>query len=462
MAKIVRKPIDNKQEKKIVGAMITSSEYLQRIEPIFDPRLFQSKAAAQSAKWCIEYFRQYKQSANEHIKELWEAAEETISEEDHATIGEFLSQSLEFELDENSNVPYLIDETEVYFKLRQIERLRDTLTNHLVNGTALEAEKEIANFRRVEKPSGAGVNILTDRKEIYDAFDDDDRDYLFGFPGALKDTIGTLSREDFLAITAPMKRGKTWWLIWIATIALLNKLSVLFISMEMSKKQMVRRIYSCLTGRPLTDKEVSIPFFDENNSIEYRKETREGLKFASAMKKAEGISKMIGKNNSLRLMAFPTRSVNVYDIQSHIANMEYYEDFIPDVIVIDYADILAPEPGASRDTRHRLDETWGALRGLAQSQKALVVTGSQSTRGTLSKDITQEDIAEDIRKLAHVTHMIALNQTAEDKRQNIMRVGMLANRHDEFFVDSEVVCLQQLAIGRPYLDSRTKKELSEG
>jgi hypothetical protein len=461
VSKIVRRRIDNGDEKKIIGGLISNTEYLRQLEPIIDFRLFNSKTASKVARWCMDYFQQYKTAAREHIIELWEASADTVQEEEHQTTGEFIQQCLEYELDENSNVAFLSDEAEIYFKLRQVEKLRDVLTNCLVAGSAGDAEKAVAMFHRIEKPSGVGIDVLSDRKEIYDAFDEDDKDSLFSFPGRLGDVIGQLSREDFLSITAPMKRGKTWWLIWIATIALMNKYRVLFVSMEMSQKQMVRRIYSCMTGKPLKSKDVSIPFFTDKGDIDYKSEYREGIKFSTAMKKAGALSRMIGGEGKLKLMTFPTRSKNVYDLDNEIEQMMYYENFVPDVIVVDYADILAPEPGASKDTRHRLDETWGALRGLAQARKALVVTGSQSTRGTLSKDITQEDVAEDIRKLAHVTHMVALNQTADNKRQGVMRVGMLANRHDEFFVDSEVVCLQQLSIGRPYLDSRTKKELGE-
>lgn len=460
MSKILRKSINSDGEKRIIGAMITNTLFLQQIESLIDSRLFQSKNAGRVVKWCLDYYQQYKEAPKFHIQELYEASKDSLSEEEFIQIGEFLSKALEYEIDDESNINYVLDESEQYLKLRQIEKLRDSLTLFLTTGAAADAEKAVATFRRIEKPAGEALDILTDRKRIYNAFLDMERDQLFALPGKLKEVFGQLSREDFFAITAPMKRGKSWWLIFFATIGLMNKYKVLFISMEMSAPQMVKRIYQCITGLPTKSKKINIPYFDEDNEIQYKEVKKEALTFSSSMKKAEGLHRMVGKENTLKLLSFPTRSINVYDIENRLKNLEYYDNFIPDVIIIDYADILAPEPNASRDTRHRLDETWGALRKLAQSQRSLVVTASQSTRGTLNKDISQEDIAEDIRKLAHATHMMSLNQTAEDKRQNIMRVGALANRYDEFFVDAETYVLQQLSIGRPYLDSRTKKEMN--
>ena len=46
---------------------------------------------------------------------------------------------------------------------------------------------------------------------------------------------------------------------------------------------------------------------------------------------------------------------------------------IPDVIIVDYADILAPEDTRQSEKRHQVDETWKALRRLSQEWHALVI-----------------------------------------------------------------------------------------
>jgi hypothetical protein len=82
-----------------------------------------------------------------------------------------------------------------------------------------------------------------------------------------------------------------------------------------------------------------------------------------------------------------------------------------------------------------------------------VVTASQSDRTTFGADVRQENISEDIRKLAHVTAMFGLNQSDAEYEKGIMRVSQTVVREGRRIVQ-QVVVLQSLAIGRPCLDSR--------
>jgi hypothetical protein len=54
--------------------------------------------------------------------------------------------------------------------------------------------------------------------------------------------------------------------------------------------------------------------------------------------------------------------------------------------------------------------------------------------------------------------MIALNQTKEEKQQQVMRLSVLANRNEEFHTEDELTVLYNYAIGKAYLDSRWKKQ----
>jgi hypothetical protein len=67
--------------------------------------------------------------------------------------------------------------------------------------------------------------------------------------------------------------------------------------------------------------------------------------------------------------------------------------------------------------------------------------------------VEQQDLAMWIGKLGHVDAMFSLNQTNEDKRNGIMRLGTLVKRFDEF--DSQKTCqlIQNLKFGQFCLDS---------
>ena len=91
-------------------------------------------------------------------------------------------------------------------------------------------------------------------------------------------------------------------------------------------------------------------------------------------------------------------------------------------------------------------------------RKAIVFTASQSGRASLSKNVESEDIAEDIRKLAHVTSMVSVNQTPKEKQEGYFRLKQLAVREGEQEF-RQAVCLQCLNIGRMVLDSHFDNEV---
>jgi replicative DNA helicase len=158
-------------------------------------------------------------------------------------------------------------------------------------------------------------------------------------------------------------------------------------------------------------------------------------------------------SNRFRVKAYPRFSANVGDLERDLDMLYRDDSFAPDVIVVDYADILKPED-SRQIGRDRLDETWKSLARMAGQRHCLVITASQSNRGSIyKKRVEQDDTAEDIRKLAHVDVMLSLNQTKEEKLNGIMRIGILAHRHRDFNEDFVCYVLQNLETGQVNLDS---------
>ena len=88
----------------------------------------------------------------------------------------------------------------------------------------------------------------------------------------------------------------------------------------------------------------------------------------------------------------------------------------------------------------------------------MVFTASQTNRGGLSGDIELEDVAEDIRKVAHVTSMVAISRNKYCKENNLAILSQLAVREGEA-VTRKVIATQCLALGRPVIDSRWQDEV---
>jgi len=159
--------------------------------------------------------------------------------------------------------------------------------------------------------------------------------------------------------------------------------------------------------------------------------------------------------NRLRLISYPAYSASITNIMTDIELLEIREGFIPDVIVIDYADILAPEN--TRDSgREKIDATWKALKRMGAERKALVITGSQTNRDSIEKAIIDEHhTAEDIRKLAHVDVMLTLNQIPDEKIIGAMRISVLEHRWKQFDKFKQALVLQNYHTGQAAIESET-------
>jgi hypothetical protein len=167
-----------------------------------------------------------------------------------------------------------------------------------------------------------------------------------------------------------------------------------------------------------------------------------------AKKKAES-----NPNAELKLFCCPNRSISISGIEAQLDIWENTCNFVPDIVIIDYADILAPE-NSKAEFRHQQNETWQCLRKLSQSRHCLVVTATQVNAKSYSKDLlNMENFSEDKRKYAHVTGMFALNQTENEKKKGLMRLNWIVLREGEFNSSEYVYVLQNLNIGRPILGS---------
>lgn len=459
MSKWQRKKIDVNIEKDILIGIITNDRFITELQKMLLPENFKTLYAKKIVMWCSEYFKKYKKAPRKDIQSIFNSyvkKQQNIDETQIELIEEFLSGLSDFYVEENFNLQYALDKAEIYFRTQQLELHRDNITALLMQNKIDEAEKEIATFKRTGRPSTEGIDILKDNINKYL---NEEYEKLFTLPGDLGKLVGDFCREDFVAVAGPAKRGKTFWLIFFALEAYYNNLKILYYDFESGRSKMLYRFCEYICACSKNKNIIKWPSFDENNLIQSKTVRKEKLTGKIINKKRKQLEQLMD-NGSLRMINKPQLSTNVNDIRITLDNFEYYHNFIPDVIIVDYADILAPEKYyESGEERHRINRTWSALRSLAQERHCLVITATHTNKLTFKKDIEQGDMSEDTRKMSHITHGLALNQTTENKKQSVMRIGTVALRDEAFFIDEEVVVLQCLEISQPYIDSRFKKKV---
>jgi hypothetical protein len=161
-------------------------------------------------------------------------------------------------------------------------------------------------------------------------------------------------------------------------------------------------------------------------------------------------------SHKIRIKTYPRFSANIHDIERDLDILQQTDEFVPDIIVIDYADILKPEQEGQSGV-DKEDLTWMRLSQLAGSRHALVVTATQLRKSALNApQVKQSDTALWVGKLGHVDCMLSLNQTEKEKKERVLRVGMMVHRYEEFSEESSCYILQKLRRGQVNLDSEIR------
>ena len=503
--KIERKPIDNTIEDQITTAMIMSTKFLTEVSVLFNPEYMRNSFAKIVCYWCTDYFKQYGKAPQAHIKDIYLVESELdLPKEDKEIIGSFLSKlSDEFVEGYVVNADYLRDNAFAYFRKRELEIRTELARRYLEVGKIEEAEDQFSKYKKIAYQTSGWFNPLN-QKEMLEVFDDVDQDEMV-LPGALGKIVGPIERDWFIAVLAPFKRGKTFFLQEMAVRAAFQRLNVVFVSLEMKKKNIKERFYKRMTGFGSKTGEDSFlfPVFDcehnqqgdclrpertnrirlcdsDGNKPEYELtmayrpctycrdhmirdykvttwfEVLEVPKFGlkGTRSKIRAIETMYGDN--FRYICYPRFLAGISDIRRDLYILEQHEEFIPDVIIIDYADILKPD--TKGDKRNQIDDIWKNLASLAAERHCMVFTASQGTRGSIYKsDMSQDDLAEWIGKLAHVDIFLGLNQSPTEKESKVIRVNLLAHRHKESDETVSALMLQQLEVGQFAMDTHLVK-----
>jgi replicative DNA helicase len=459
---IKRQKIDLSEEKKLITNMIVSTEFLSKIHNLVDPKLFETPYARTLSMWILEFYGYAKEAPGRAIQDVYQKKASMLQDEQKEDMADYLSNlSSEWERHQINNVDYSYKNGTEYLRLRSVNNHIEKIQNAFQKNDPDEAESLIASFKRLERPESTGIDLLRDAELIKEAFEHKD-ERLFKYRGALGDAIGWICRQDFISINGPAKRGKSWYMMDFGFRAALTGHKVLFISLEMTVHQTVRRWWQAFQGQPAKPGVYRTPRFDciqdKDIDIVFEQKEFKGVDTSlDAIQDKQLHYRQACGDGEVRLEIFPSGQMTLSDIEREIDNMEFYDNYVPDVIVIDYADILKPE--VKGEKRHQLDDIWSRLRGIAQSRNVALVTGSQTGRATVKKDADADTVSEHFGKIAHITQGIFLNQTDDEKEMGIMRIKPSVRR-DGVTTSRDICVLQGLHIGRPVLDSRIADEVN--
>jgi replicative DNA helicase len=400
------------------------------------------------AEMASDYVRKFRTPPGEHTLDLINSLKERNP--DSSTIYEDIFQSLQ-ETSEGVNKDYTLSQASVFFRHQKLKRA--------MSG-AIEAAE-----RNNEEGVTEAENILRDcLKGTVDTFDPGvfltdtanslnflDPNQYEVFPTGIRQIdergLGPARKQLHLFIALP-GYGKTWWLIHLAKQALVAKKKVLFITLELSRDIICQRFMQALFSLGKRDTRHRFQSFETDDVGKFVSSSPEKLKRLALMDNEHEsrkylereLSKLKRKRKPLLVKEFPGGSLTIADLEGFLDGLELNNNFIPDLLIIDYADRMWIDP---KNYRTSVGQTYTLLRGIGQKRNISIATASQANRVSVKKGegvITGANVAEDYSKIHTVDVAITHNQTQTEHEMGLARLFVAKGRGD---VDRFTVLISQ-------------------
>jgi len=133
-------------------------------------------------------------------------------------------------------------------------------------------------------------------------------------------------------------------------------------------------------------------------------------------KKMREIYDMYHKHLIIKRLSY--QKSTVLDIMNHIALVEKTMKIRPDLVLVDYGDVMSPAYGSYKEERHRQHAIFKELAFiLAAEAQVAVWSGSQSNRASADKETVRDtDAGEDYGKIQISDVTVTHSQTEEEAK----------------------------------------------
>ena len=212
---------------------------------------------------------------------------------------------------------------------------------------------------------------------------------------------GGLGRGEIGVAVAPTGVGKSHWLVAMGAEALRRGKNVVHYTFELTETAVGIRYDSNLCGIPSSNvyenKEKVLDFYKNND---------------------------LGR---LIIKQYPTGAASIVTIRNHLEKLAM-KDFIPSLIVIDYADIMR-STRTYDSLRHELKLVYEELRNLAMEMNIPIWTASQANREASKSDIVGlENMSEAYGKAMVADVVISISRKPMEKSTGAGRLFVAKNR----------------------------------
>jgi len=376
---------------KLVYSLLTDGSFLDRVAESIDTKYFDNESFA----WIIDTIKGY--SKKYKAPPSLDALAVYVKELPNETLRNTVKSTLKDMFNDITGLEFIKDKTVEFCQDQALKNAIYESVTMLQSGNRLDVRKIIDDALKV----GIDTNIGHEYTEMF----------MSRITGVTRNVVptgwgvidgimdGGLGAGELGLIVAPSGVGKSWGLVAMAAHSVVSGLNAVYYTMELSEGYVGLRFDSNLVGIP-----------------------SQNLKFH----KDEVIRKLETVSGNLIIKYYPTKAATVQTLRAHLEKLKTIKGFYPDVVFVDYADLLN---GVGKEKRFILENIYEELRGLAGEYKIPIWTASQSSRSSLEQNIIEADkIAESYAKVMIADFAISLSRKVSDKVSGIARWHVIKNR----------------------------------
>jgi replicative DNA helicase len=378
---------------KVMGALLTDRDFLITISESLSDEFFENTSHQWIIKEILKYFNKY------HTVPSMDAIKVEVQKIDNEVLKIAIKEQLvqAYRESEQTDIQYIKDEFLGFCKNQQMKKAIVTSADLLVTNDFDSIRQIILNALKVGEIRSIGHEY---EKDVETRYREDNRGPI-PFPWEVFNNItqGGIGKGELGIVFGNPGGGKSWAVIAMAAHAAKLGFNVLYYTLELSETYVARRIDANLLNIPV------------DQITKHRAEVE------------RIVNKLPGK---IKVKEFPSGKTTLDNIEQHIEQLKTQYEFIPDIIIIDYIDLLK---NSARDRLEGTEDIYTSIRGLARELGLPIITPSQANRTGAKSDIIEGDnIAGSYSKLMIGDIVVSLARNRKDKLEGTGRWHIMKNR----------------------------------
>lgn len=305
------------------------------------------------------------------------------------------------------NYNWLMDEFEQFSRHKALERAIIQSSDLLEKGDYGPVEKLIKDAIQISLNKDMGTDYFEDPRSRLETLKNSNGQISTGWPSVDKKLYGGFNKGELNIWCAASGGGKSLFLANLGCNWALAGLNVLYLTFELSENLVAMRVDSMLTNIP------SREIFRNLDDVELK-------------------VKMIGKQaGSIQIKYMPSGK-NANDIRAYLKEYRVKKGVEPDVILIDYLDLMMPisnkvSPGDLYIKDKFVSEE---LRNLATETNAIVCTASQLNRSAVEEiEFDHSHISGGLSKIQTADNVIGIFTSRAMKERGRYQIQFMKTRN---------------------------------